>query len=651
MVLKMNSEYDFCPSLFTNVQLFVANYNPDEIDYLDIQANSNYNMEELEIFYASNKDKFEQSMRLLIISFFVNYITMEDYEKYNLSKYSSNIGNLIIERGFKKNKDSEKDFIKDIIIESLILPPFQKFMKLDDSEKMNVIKHIDKNIQESDNRTYGSIMFLDHYMYDYFPDGTMICIEALFLLKKGIKVNDMKELFCPNLFSSLEKYLSKDITPESILNILNIYDYIKVNTEIDNNTEDYLEIEKIKLIIKNYIFLYNSMFGEIKYVSTLQKNRYQMNQNIVKKNIGSDIRFMYTSTIVEKTKKYLTDICLLQNGEAKWNYLVSTERNINPETDLVYKEAMMFLLEDGNVGFIIPKPESLPIENKKTVYSICLLILLNNVLYNENSRKKISKLIPNNKRILTKNEIQNQVFRFVGIGSLFVNVIARLYSSEERIVSNDTDCVIVINPYFSEEIYHQIYNVIINIINNVLCPKENDFSNLVDIRTLKSKLLYNKSSVNISFFQNYGYISKKDTDPSTIKRVPLNISLFKVHEFTFKNTILDVSIYLQKNPRAKELWYLFSINPSEFYSVSIPNPITLLIEMYNASKLDKRSEAEGGKGQTRLQKVAFLQRIIPKENIHAFIKELNYKEMYKINKVDLYKTITELYPNINNLFY
>jgi hypothetical protein len=241
------------------------------------------------------------------------------------------------------------------------------------------------------------------------------------------------------------------------------------------------------------------------------------------------------------------------------------------------------------------------------------VIALNEILYSDYYREQISKLLPGNTRTLSKQEMLNQVFRFSGIGSCFVNAIARLYSYDEQTKSNDTDCVVLINPDLDEGTFQKVYNGIISIITSIVCPSHNPTKETVDVRTLKTELSYTTSPANLSFFQNFGYFPKNRAE-----RVHLDISLFKIHEYTLHNTILDVSVYLRKNRRLREVWSLFSIEAAEFHMTPFPNPVALLIEVYNASKLDARTEAEGGKGAARAAKVAFLQRIIPKKDVDNF---------------------------------
>jgi hypothetical protein len=278
----------------------------------------------------------------------------------------------------------------------------------------------------------------------------------------------------------------------------------------------------------------------------------------------------------------------------------------------MYKEAMLFFLESEQVGIQIPNPESLPIlENvsnecptKKSVYGISLLVALNEILYHDYYREQISKLLPGNTRVFNKHDMQTKVFRVSGIGSCFVNAIARLYSSTERTDSNDTDCAIFIHPDLDEETFQRVYNGIVSIITSILRPSTYLHQDMADIRTFKTKLSYTTSPVNVSFFQNYGYFPKHRAE-----RVHLDISLFKVHEYTIANTILDISVYLRTNKRLREMWNLFSIDTAEFHMTPLPNPVALLVEVYHASKLDQRTDAEGGKGVSRAAKVALLRSI------------------------------------------
>jgi hypothetical protein len=196
--------------------------------------------------------------------------------------------------------------------------------------------------------------------------------------------------------------------------------------------------------------------------------------------------------------------------------------------------------------------------------------------------------------------------------------------------SNDTDCVILLHPDLDPTTYQNVYNGIVSIVSSILCPSHEIGSNIVDIRTLKTQLSYVTSPVNVSFFQNYGYFPRKG---SSTERILMNISLFKVYEYSIASTILDVSIYLRTNPRLREVWNLFSVDAAEFHSVPMPNPVALMIEMYNASKLDVRSEEEGGKSLARKAKVMFLQRVLPKNVVDAFPRTDEYTN-----------TLRELYP-------
>ena len=330
-----------------------------------------------------------------------------------------------------------------------------------------------------------------------------------------------------------------------------------------------------------------------------------------------------------------------------WNCIIPVNFTYNEKTSLVYTQAIRFCIETDTICQVIPHPKNLPIAippcitgelslpTKKNVYGIALIIALNDFLYCDDAREMISKLIPENTRILSKQEMQTNVFRFIGIGSTFVNLIARLYSSNEQVNSNDTDCVVLLNPDFDEETYNKIYNGIISIITSILCPINDLQSDTVDIRTLKTKLFYMTSPVNVSFFENYGYFPR-NMHTLENKRIHLNISLFKVHEYMISNTIIDVVVYLRNNSRLRELWDLFALDPSEFHGVPFPNPIVVLIEMYNASKLDNRNEIDGGKGLSRIAKVNFLKRIIPQKNVDLFVantKNVNIlsiiKELYQ----------------------
>ena len=637
--------HGFTAAFFTDVQPFVKQYAKTEIDYVDISQNDDYSLEEQESLYAANRETvIEKSIRMLIINFFLSYVARPDYQKYNLQAYFLDIANLIMERSFPKHKD--KEFLKSLLIQFFIAPIFQKYKQLEEADKSNVIQYMHK---DPPTITYGSVMFFDQYMYYYFPDASMTLLEALYLLKKGIPAKNLQSMFVPSKDPSLLKYLKKEITRDAIFQIVLIYEQNR--TFVEDNDQ---KLAKIAQKIHNYITMYESMFGEVK--ETAEEAKYPLESM-------TPARFPITAAIVEQAKKALQEFMSAEKAKPKekktkvakpekkkktvstndddeeetkkpivypfsilppdsmWTCAVQSKIPSNEKTSLTYKEAMLFFLESGKVGIQIPDPELLPnlvieaneLPTKKAVYGISLVIALNEILYNDYYREQISKLLPGNTRILSKQEMLNSVFRFSGIGSCFVNAIARLYSHDEQTKSNDTDCVVLINPDLDEETFQRLYNGIVSIISSIVCPTQDPDPETVDVRTLKTKLSYTTSPVNVSFFQNFGYFTRNRAE-----RVHLDISLFKVHEYTLANTILDVSVYLRKNKRLREVWSLFSIDAAEFHMTPFPNPVALLIEVYNASKLDTRTEAEGGKGASRAAKVAFLQRIIPKKDVDSF---------------------------------
>jgi len=659
--------HGFTAAFFTDVQPFVKQYVPAEIDYVDIMQNDEYSLEEQETLYAANRETIlEKSIRMLIINFFLSYVARADYKKYNLQAYYLDIVNLILARSFPKHK--EKEFLKSILIQFFLEPLFQKYEQLDEDDKRNVIQYMHK---DPPILTYGSVMFFDHYMYYYFPDASMTLLEALYLLKKGIPAKNLQSHFVPSADPSLQKYLRKEITRDAIFQITVIYEQNRTFVE-DNDKK----LAPIAQKIHNYITMYESLFGE------LHESTYEAKYPL---EPMTPERFPHTSAIVEQAKKALREFMSAEkptpfvkdkkgkrqgrqekktkpagkeesNNEDKvkpvlypfslsppdsmWTCAVATKVPSNERTSYVYKEAMMFFLESGKVGIQIPDPDSLPtladpaneLPTKKAVYGISLVIALNEILYNHYYRGQISKLIPGNSRVLSKQELQANVFRLSGIGSCFVNALARLYSNNEQTKSNDTDCVILINPDLDETTFQRVYNGIVSIVTSLVCPVlENP--DTVDIRTLKTKLSYTTSPVNVSFFQNFGYFPKHRAE-----RVHLDISLFKVHEYTLANTILDISVYLQKNKRLREVWALFSIDAAEFHMTPFPNPVALLIEVHNASKLDLRPEAEGGKGSSRAAKVAFLQRMIPKADVDNFLA--------KTSNPEIHAAVREIYSSI-----
>lgn len=635
--------HGFTAAFFTDVQPFIKQYAPIEIDYVDIAQNDEYSLEEQETFYAANRETIiDKSIRMLIINFFLSYVARPDYKRYNLQSYFLDIVNVIMERSFPKHKD--KEFLKSLLIQFFIAPIFQKYEQLDEADKPNVIQYMHKGPPAI---TYGSVMFFDHYMYYYFPDASMTLLEALYLLKKGIPAKNLQSMFVPSKDSSLRNYLQKEITRDAMYQIALIYDQNR--TYVEDNDQ---KLASIALKIQNYENMYESLFGEIK--ETTEEAKYPLESM-------SPARFPITAATMEQAKLALREFMSAEKAKSKekktkvakpekkktnvstneeeetkqpivypfsisppdsmWTCAVQSNIPSNEKTSVTYKEAMLFFLESGKVGIQIPYPESLPnlaieaneLPTKKAVYGISLVIALNEILYSDYYREKISKLLPGNTRILSKQEMMNQVFRFSGIGSCFVNAIARLYSHNEQTNSNDTDCVVLINPDLDEETFQRVYNGIVSIISSIVCPAQYIDPEIVDVRTLKTKLSYTTSPVNVSFFQNFGYFPRNRAE-----RVHLDISLFKVHEYTLANTILDVSVYLRKNRRLREVWSLFSIDAAEFHMTPFPNPVALLIEVYNASKLDTRTEAEGGKGASRAAKVAFLQRIIPKKDVDSF---------------------------------
>ena len=685
---KQDAKHGFGSAFFTDHQPFVKSYAPKEINYLDIEANTEYSLEEQETFYTFNHQEIEGSMRILLINYFLTYVARKDYKKYSISAYCSDIANLILERGYKKNR-ANKEFLKFLLIHFFILPIFQKFEQLSEEEQGYVLQFMNK---ESPIQTYGPVMFLDHYMYYYFPDATMTFLEALYLLKKGIPEKNLQSLFQPQTSSSLQKYITPGFTADAILRILNIYENNRTYIA-EGNT---LEMAKISTKIKNYILLFESQFGEMEYEPTDEETPYKIKtieESEVKYTMDtmSPGRFPITSTIIQQSEKASKELLeanmpvpkekkgkkpvkavkkkaetedeeeedeeeeeektsipfSVLPPESMMSYFVPSNIPGNEKTTFVYTDAIRFSTDIGKVGQPILQPKNLPITNvkplpgelplptKKAVYGIALIIAINDSLYSEDSLEKISKLIPGNTRILSKQEMQTNVFRFIGIGSAFVNVIARLYFSIEQVKSNDTDCVVLLNPDFDEETYNTIYNGIISIISNILCPRHTVQSDTVDIRTLKTKLSYMISPVNVSFFQNYGYFPRSANRAET-KRVHLNISLFKVHEYLISNTILDVVVYLRNNRRLRGLWNIFALEPSEFHSVPIPNPVAVLIDTYSASKSDTRAESEGGKGISRADKVAFLKHILPRNDVEKFVTKTENSNVVSI--------LRELYP-------
>jgi hypothetical protein len=524
-------------------------------------------------------------------------------------------------------------------------------------------------------------------MYYYFPDATIACFEALYLLKKGIPEKNLERLFQPNSSSSLQAYLSPEITKDCILRILTIYeDNREFLPEPEPGVESSLSLRKINTKLRNYIAFYESKFGsldsteeyvgEVKFaMEPMSPQRFPhtslilLQANIARKEwlaAESEPRLKPTKpfgkkgkgakatgkvaaktveTTVEKPKaeeeNLPKDVPLpfsIHPPASMWTYFVPSKLPSNRNTAFVYSEAVRFFVETGVVGQAIPIPNALPVRNidstglptKRAVYGISLMIALNDILYSEVSRERISKLLPGTTTVLSKLDMQTHVFRFVGLGSTFVNVFGRLFSSNEQVKSNDTDCVILLHPDLDPTTYQNVYNGIVSIVSSILCPSHEIGSNIVDIRTLKTQLSYVTSPVNVSFFQNYGYFPRKG---SSTERIHMNISLFKVYEYSIASTILDVSIYLRTNPRLREVWNLFSVDAAEFHSVPMPNPVALMIEMYNASKLDVRSEEEGGKSLARKAKVMFLQRVLPKNVVDAFPRTDEYTN-----------TLRELYP-------
>ena len=659
--------HGFTAAFFTDVQPFVKQYVPAEIEYVNIVQNDEYSLEEQETLYAANRETIiDKSIRMLIINFFLSYVARADYTKYNLQAYYVDIVNLILARSFPKHKD--KECLKSILIQFFLEPLFQKYEQLDKDDTRNVIQYMHK---DPPILTYGSVMFFDHYMYYYFPDASMTLLEALYLLKKGIPAKNVQSHFVPSADPSLQKYLQKEITRDAIFQLVVIYEQNRTFVE-DNDKK----LATIAQKIQNYTTMYEALFGE------LHESTYEAKYPL---EPMTPERFPHTSAIVEQAKHALREFMTaetpkpfakekkgkrqerqekkakpsvkeesnhaepvqptiypfsLSPPDSMWTCAVNTNVPSNERTSLVYTEAMLFFLESGKVGIQIPDPDSLPtltdpaneLPTKKAVYGISLVIALNEILYNDYYRGQISKLIPGNSRVLSKQELQAKVFRLSGIGSCFVNALARLYSNTEQTKSNDTDCVILINPDLDETTFQRVYNGIVSIVTSLVCPVcENP--DTVDIRTVKTKLSYTTSPVNVSFFQNFGYFPKHRAE-----RVHLDISLFKVHEYTLANTILDISIYLQKHKRLREVWTLFSIDAAEFHMTPFPNPVALLLELHTASKLDLRPEAEGGKGSSRTAKVAFLQRMIPKADVDKFLAKTSNPEMHA--------AIREIYSSI-----
>ena len=654
--------HGFTPAFFTDTQAFVKAYTPPEIDYGDISQNDEYSLEEQETLYAANREAIlEKYIRILIINFFLSYVSRKNYQTYNLESYCNDIANLILSRSFPKHKD--KEFLKTLLIQFFIVPIFMKYEQLEEADKENVAKYMHKDPPVI---TYGSVMFFDQYMYYYYPDASMTLLEALYLLKKGISSKNLQAYFAPSMDSSLQKYLRKEITRDAIVRIMIIYDQNRAFLEDGDE-----KLAKISTKLNNYEAMYESLFGEIEDVKdevkftldTMTPERFPHTTSIIaqakkalqafetaekpapKEKKGKKPEKKQGKKTVKEEEDEETDGPIfvypftISPPDSMWTCAVPTRIPSNEKTSLVYKEAMLFFLESDKVGIPIPNPEALPtlapteFPTKKSVYGISLVIALHDILYSDYYREKISRLLPGNTRVLSKQEMHTSVFRFLGIGSCFVNVIARLYSSEEQTISNDTDCVILLHPDLDEATFQRVYNGIVSIVTSIVCPIHDPNPDTVDVRTLKTKLAYTTSSVNVSFFQNFGYFPRHKAE-----RVHLDISLFKVHEYTIANTILDISIYLQTNRRLREVWSLFSIEPAEFHMTPFPNPVALLIEVHNASKLDTRTEAEGGKGASRANKVAFLKRIIPKADVDRFLTH--------VTNSDIREAIQEIYPSI-----
>jgi len=658
----MSATHGFTSAFFTDAQPFVKEYVPPEIDYVGIQRNDEYSLEEQESFYAANRETvMEKSIRMLLIHFFLSYVARKGYAKYNVHAYSSDIANLILTRSFPKNKD--KEFLKSLLIQLFILPIFQKYEQLDETDKQAVIQYMHKNPPDL---TYGSVMFFDHYMYYYFPDASMTLLEALYLLKKGIPAKNIQSRFVPSTNPSLQTYLRKDITRDSIARIVTIYE--ENRTFVEDNDQ---KLANIASKLNNYMVMYESLFGEhhevtdeVKFtMDPMSKERFPHTSAIVAQAEKALYEFIHSEKPAPKGKQgkkpekkqgtfvkeqeqekvndheneeegnnTSRDVVLpfsVSPPDTIWTRCVPSNVPSNDATSLVYTEAMLFFLESGKVGIEIPHPESLPVlgsandlPTKKAVYGISLVIALHDILYNDYYRGQISALLPGNTRVLTKQELQNTVFRVSGIGSCFVNAIARLYSSTEQTTSNDTDCVVLLNPDLDEDTFQRVYNGIVSILTSILCPHETH-PDTVNIQTLKTKLSYTTSPVNVSFFQNYGYFQKNRAE-----RVHLDISIFKVHEYTIANTILDISVYLRKNKRLRDAWDLFSIDTAEFHGAPFPNPVALLADVYITTKLDTRTNAEGGKSALRAARVACLQRILPKKDVDAFLANVSNPDIH-----------------------
>ena len=61
--------HGFTAAFFTDVQPFIKQYAPIEIDYIDISQNDEYSLEEQETFYAANRETIiDKSIRMLIIT-------------------------------------------------------------------------------------------------------------------------------------------------------------------------------------------------------------------------------------------------------------------------------------------------------------------------------------------------------------------------------------------------------------------------------------------------------------------------------------------------------------------------------------------------------------------------------------------------------
>lgn len=685
------SKLKFPSNVFAKSKTIMEDYIPNEIDYSMISQTSNdINLVELESFYEKNQSNIDRTMVVLILKYLHLFIilkvendlpVLQDIRKYDLYDYCKQVADLISIKTFRNFPKDKKDLLQYILITFLIQPIFLKFSSLNDSDKQQCLLYRGM-LEPGQPITYASLIFYDHYKYYYFPDATIVLLEFLYLCKKRVNIEILNRTFRDDSYPSLQNYLAPTLNtdvPKTILQIYNKFSLDKINSprqksiimrKLENyleflheNSTDYASEIKSKpnwmlleginpletvfphaAIIKEKEAKESEAIANAKQKANLAMQSLLANEPSIKpsknkrKTVAKSLssKDKHVSEVAESTIARTPTTIHPTPVLEKTSCSIRDGAPINSNTNAVYEKAIQFCVEQSQIGASI-SPESLPVARssralgdlptKNLVYGVSLLIVLTETLYNDESRRMLSRFIHGDGPVLNKDEMRKNVFQIVGTGSTFVDLTVRSDITESSpyvgIDVNDTDCAIVINPNLSEVQYTNVYTGIVHIINTIVCPSNPVTSDIVDIRTLKSKLSYTHDAVNVTFFKNYGYKTREG-------RVTLNISVFKVHGITLQNSILDITIYLRENSRIHELWKLYSINPyPELYGVPIPNPIALMMDQYKSSKLNTRDETEGGKGPARMHRVNMLKHYIPKTDVEQFITKFGNSDLLR----------------------